>query len=113
MEEKKKPADFKPKAGAPTLNIEELKQKLSEFAMDNKRLSQQLAKAEEYIAGMQTQNLFTYVSFLFKVMEHAEMYTPEFVEQCVTDVQVIMTELHKLNTPETKEGDGDSTDEAE
>ena len=110
MEEtKQKTAKFEPTQQAKPLTEEELKQKLNIAVNDNRSLIQRLQQAEEYINSLQTQNLFTYISFLFKVVEHPEMYSSGFVERCVSDVEDLMTRLHSLAIVENNEEDNDGS----
>ena len=94
------------------LTEEELKQQLAACVNDNRNLIQRLQQADEYINNLQTQNLFTYISFLFKAMEHPEMYSADFVNNCVADIEDLMTRLHSLTVVEdNKESDGSAQTE--
>lgn len=108
MEEKNK-TEFKAQQNVKPLSTDELKQKLNELATERQQLINRLRQADSYIENMQTQNLFSYISFLFKVMEHAEMYSAEFVDACVADVQDLMGRLHNLlvAVPQEESSDND------
>ena len=93
------------------LTEEELKQRFNAVVADNNSLMQRLQQADVYINELQLQNLFTYISFLFKVMEHAEMYSSAFIERCVNDVETLLTRLHSIvGTFEEKKNESAQTE---
>lgn len=109
MEEtKQNAAKFEVPQQPKPLTEEELKQRLNVAVTDNRNLVQRLQQAEGYINSLQTQNLFTYISFLLKIVEHPEMYSTEFINNCVADVEDLMTRLHSLTVIEDNDEGNDS-----
>lgn len=111
-EQKQNTVNFEAAQQAKPLTEEELKQRLNSCISDNGVLVQRLQQANEYINSLQTQNLFTYISFLFKVVEHAEMYSADFAEKCVADIEDLLTRLHSLvdANPEQESNDAAQTE---
>ena len=85
------------------LSYDELRMRMGQMQQDLRQATMQLRQADEYISSLQTQNLFSYMSFLFKVMEHPEMYKEEFLDLCVEDIVSLMTNLHEIMNPKHEE----------
>lgn len=100
MEEKNKDVKFEPQVKEQSIPEEDLKQKFANVVADNRMLYDRLKQANDVIAELQNQNLFTYISFLFKVVEHSESYSLDFVEQCISDIEKLMTDFHRLTVRE-------------
>lgn len=109
MEEEKKGTQAKPadaaKGQKKELSYEELRAVAGQLQQQNRQMNQQLRQADEYIGSLQTQNLFSYLNFLFKVVEHPETYDQNFFDSCVEDIQDIIRRLHGIMNPE-EESDG-------
>ena len=93
MEEKKQNAT-PAQEGAKKLDYEGLRKTCSELAADNRNLSyrvEQMAKALDKANKMLESRDFDYTSFMlsmmFKVVEHPEMYSDEFVKWVVANIE--------------------------
>ena len=87
MEEKKKDKG--------QLSNEELQQICGE-------LSQRLQRAQEKLAEINATNIIHRLNFLFKVVEHAAMFDPDFVDRVITEIQETLT-LQEDTQEETKD----------
>ena len=109
MEEEKKVTQAKPadaaKGQKTELSYEELRAVAGQLQQQNRQMNQQLRPADEYIGSLQTQNLFSYLNFLFKVVEHPDMFRSAFLDESISDIEVIMERLHGIMNPE-EENDG-------
>lgn len=56
----------------------------------------------EYIASLETQNLFNYLKYLFKAVD-CPMLSSSVVEKSVADIEEIMSRLHTIMVPKEKE----------
>lgn len=63
---------------------QQISAQLDAMARENNQLRIALQKA-------QLGNLYTELDFKFKVIQNAEMFSPEFVEKCVQSIEEIMT----------------------
>ena len=63
---------------------QQISAQLDAMARENNQLRIALQKA-------QLGNLYTELDFKFKVIQNAEMFSPEFVEKCVRSIEEIMT----------------------
>lgn len=93
MEEKKQNA-APAQEGAKKLDYDGLRKTCSELAADNRQLSyrvEQMGKALEQANKMLESRDFDYTSFMlsmmFKVVEHPEMYSDEFVKWTVANIE--------------------------
>lgn len=100
MEEKKKQEK---------LSYEELKQKFGDLFGQYQKLSAEYQRAVQALNNRDFDYTSFFLSMLFKVMEHPEMYETEFVEWTAKHIQDALYAFDKAmaQTPEEK------TDEAE
>jgi hypothetical protein len=94
MEEKKQNLDPAQQENVKKLDYESLRKTCSELAADNRNLSyrvEQMAKALDQANKMLENRDFDYTSFMlsmmFKVVEHPEMYSDEFVKWVVANIE--------------------------
>ena len=105
MEEKNQPKK---------LSYDELKAKFGELYQQYQKLAAEYQKA---MAALQDRD-FNYISFflsmLFKVTEHSELYSAEFVSWTIENIEASLTSFSEANKP--KEDDSEekgAADEAE
>lgn len=107
MEEKEK----KPRGNANDMNMY-----IATINNENRELKSRLDDAVQMIESLQTQNLFSYINFSMKVMEHPEMYSEKFVNMMSEDIETLMSKLHNVivnSAIRPKDGTGSDTEEAE
>lgn len=82
----------------------------SELVQQYSELHLQYQKATEYIKRLQAElekRDFDYTSFflsmLFKVLEHPEMYKKEFVDWCVDSIQGALASFSQAMSPKEEE----------
>lgn len=86
---------------------------IASLANENKALKAKLEEAGEAIATLQTQNLFSYINFCMKVMEHPEMYSESFVMQMSKDTETLMTRFHDVMVKPNIKDNGTDRDSEE
>lgn len=103
MEEKKQPV-MKPVQPTKKLTYEELNQAASELHTQYQKLAQEYQKVVAALNNRQ----FDYMSFLlqmlFKVMEHPEMYTQEFVKWASSNIEESLTGFAQSITSASEDG---------
>lgn len=105
MEEKKQnevPQDAAQKPAA-KLSYDELKKRAGDLFIANQKMEQYIKKAEGHIEQLEKaledqsfNQMSFFLSMLFKVVEHPEMYKDEFVQWCVERIE---TALVSFGTP--------------
>lgn len=84
MEENKKNKELTP---------EELKQKFGELFAQYQKATEYIQKLEGALNEENFNKTSFCISMLFKVMDHPEQYTPEFVKWAAENIMSAMTEL--------------------
>lgn len=84
MEENKKNKELTP---------EELKQKFGELFAQYQKATEYIQRLENTLNEQNFNKTSFCISMLFKVMDHPEQYTPEFVKWTAENIQSAMTEL--------------------
>ena len=102
MEEKNKKAGQQEK-----LSYEELKQKFGDLFGQYQKLSAEYQRAVQALNNRDFDYTSFFLSMLFKVMEHPEMYSDEFVNWSSKHIEDALYSFEKAMMPEEK------TDEAE
>lgn len=101
----------------------EVSKKLSYEQLENvaRQISAQLdncikenTKLKASFRQAEINNMFTEISFRFKVLECASFFSPSFIEKCVKDIEDIMTETpsdnNEKNVTEEDKKDGQQED---
>ena len=84
MEEKKaKTVEMKPQ-DEKKYSYEELNNIASQLSQQNQQLYQQLQRAN-------MANMFKRLDYLFKVVENGAMFSPEFTDKCIKEIEDSMT----------------------
>ena len=95
------------------LTYDELKAKFGDLYQQYQKLAAEYQKA---MAALQERD-FNYISFflsmLFKVMEHPEMYSDEFVKWSAENIQASLTGFAESMKPSVDAGEEPVKDEAE
>ena len=99
MEEKKNGAAD---GGQKKLTYEQLAQYASEVGQQNQQLVQRLRQMQAALDEREFNFASFYISMLFKVMEHPEMYDGKFVEWAAKEIQEALTSFK-----EAANGNGD------
>ena len=87
MEEKKNGAQPAQKK----LNYEELQKAAGELSIQYQKLLAEYQRCQEILQRRDFDYTSFFLSMLFKVMEHPEMYKDEFVQWCVENIQGALT----------------------
>lgn len=85
------------------LTHEELKQKFGELYAQYQKATAYIQKLEEKMADDALNQTSFFVSMLFKVMDHPEQYTKEFVSWASQNIMSVLTEFSKLFSSEVEE----------
>jgi len=93
MEEKKKQEK---------LSYEELAKNFSELHLQYQKLVQEYQKAMQALNNRDFDYTSFFLSMLFKVMEHPEMYTDEFVSWTSKHIEDALYSFDKAMNPEEK-----------
>jgi hypothetical protein len=65
-------------------------------------LSQRLQRAQEKLAEINAANIIQRLNFLFKVVEHAAMFDPDFVDKTISEIQDTLTLQEDTSDTDTK-----------
>lgn len=87
MEEKKNVAQTAPKK----LSYEELQKVAGDLSMQYQKLQAEYQRAVEALNRRDFDYTSFFLSMLFKVMEHPEMYKDEFVKWCSENIEGALT----------------------
>ena len=96
MEEKKKP-------GQPKLSYDELAKRFGELHLQYQKLVTEYQKAMEALNNREFDYTSFFLSMLFKVMEHPEMYNDKFVEWTSKHIEDALYSFDKAMNQEQSE----------
>ena len=85
------------------LSYEELKQKFGELYAQYEKATNYIQKLEEAASENTFNQISFFISMLFKVMDHPEQYTPDFVKWASENIMSTLTELGNALSGEKKE----------
>lgn len=91
MEEKKQKQE--------KLSYEQLQKLAGDLSQQNQLLSMRIQKMEEALQNRDFDYTSFFVSMLFKVMEHPEMYSDEFVSWTAKHIEDTLTAFAKASEP--------------
>lgn len=95
MEENKtKTVEIKPQSEK-KYSYEELNNIAGQLSQQNQQLYQQLQRAN-------MANMFKRLDYLFKVVENGAMFSPEFVDKCIKEIEDSMTIEEETDEKEDK-----------
>lgn len=95
MEENKtKTVEMKPQ-NEKKYSYEELNNIAGQLSQQNQQLYQQLQRAN-------MANMFKRLDYLFKVVENGAMFSPEFVDKCIKEIEDSMTIEEETDEKEDK-----------
>ena len=95
MEENKtKTVEMKPQSEK-KYSYEELNNIAGQLSQQNQQLYQQLQRAN-------MANMFKRLDYLFKVVENGAMFSPEFVDKCIKEIEDSMTIEEETDEKEDK-----------
>lgn len=100
------------------MTYEELSKAASELHVQYQKLMAEYQKAMTALNSREFDYMSFFLSMLFKVMDHPNMYKTEFVKWCQMNIQNIMTSFAatldgNAKKPEEKNEETDSKNEAE
>ena len=103
MEEKNKKPASKPKE----ITFDELKQYYGELGQRYEQLAAQNEQLRKALENQEFNYMSFYVSMLFKVMEHPEMYDTDFTDWASKEIQDALRSFKAASQPEpeTKEAE--------
>ena len=90
MGESKKEKELKTGANAP-MSYEELSKTASELHLQYQKLMAQYQKAMELLNNREFEYISFFLTMLFKVMDHPNMYKTEFIKWTQANIEQIMT----------------------
>ena len=96
MEEKKKQEK---------LSYEKLQQVAGDLQIQNQKMLQHIQKLQEALDDRNFNYTSFFLSMLFKVMEHPEMYDNKFVEWCANNIQNSLTAFASASQTEEEKKD--------
>lgn len=94
------------------LTYEQLQHVAGELSQQNQRLMQQVRQMNEALDRRDFDYSSFFLSMLFKVMDHPEMYDEQFVEWAKDSIQEALSAFSKAITPQ-EENDGEKDEKAE
>ena len=82
---------------------EQLQKIAGDLSQQNQLLTQRLQQMQVALENRDFDYTSFFVSMLFKVMEHPEMYSQEFVAWAATQIEDILTSFSKAKDPVEEE----------
>lgn len=73
------------------LTYEQLKQKFGELYAQYEKATQYIQQLQSALSSSNLEQISFYLSSLFKVVEHPEMYSDSFVTLATTDIEKLLT----------------------
>jgi hypothetical protein len=106
MEEKKKLEEEKveKRNNKQKLSYEDLETVAKQFAAQLEAASVENQQLKLKVQQLQLGNMYTELEFRFKVLQNAEMFSPDFVEMCVKSIEDTMTPVEE-SLPEENDGE--------
>lgn len=98
MEEKKQQPAQKPEE----ITFEKLKMYYGELSQRYQQLADQNEQMRQALEDREFNYMSFYLSMLFKVMEHPEMYTVEFTEFAAKEIEDALRSFKMASEPEKK-----------
>ena len=81
------------------LSYEELQDALGQANATIDMLQRDMFRMRKAIETLQDQNLMQYLGLRFKVVEHPEMFSPEFVDATVHEIEGLLTQMAEPEAP--------------
>ena len=91
------------------LSYEQLSKALNDIHLQYNKLMGEYQKAMEALRSREFDYTSFFLSMLFKVMEHPDMYTQEFVKWCSASIEAVLPPVDRVpcSVPQThREGEG-------
>lgn len=82
------------------LSYEELETVTKQFAAQLEAASRENSQLKKAVQTLQVSNLYTELEFRFKVLQNADMFSTDFVEQCVKVIEETMTPQEDVQADE-------------
>lgn len=89
-EKKTNVVEMTPKVKASTRKPKNEKLPYEQLENIAKQLYEQLAKSEQEIRRLNQSNLIARVNLLFRVLDHAEKFNQQFVQDCVDELEALI-----------------------
>lgn len=95
------------------LSYEKLQAIASGLKQQNDSLVQEMNAMRQYLAQQQTQEIHSYLASCFKAIDNLELYSTEFANTVVADVEKVMMALREYVVPQdNEENDGSAAQTA-
>ncbi len=95
------------------LTYEELTKAFGDLHLQYQKLADAYQKAVQALQSKDFEYSSFYLSMLFKVMEHPEMYSEEFSSWCAENIEAALRSFDETMRSEMKETPNEKTGEAE
>lgn len=87
------------------LSYEELSERFGQLYAQYQKLMAQYRKAAEELDDKSFGYASTYLTLMFKVMEHPDMYSEEFVKWCAFHIEKMLRDAVKSTSEQEEESD--------
>lgn len=87
------------------LTYEELEKVAGDLSQQNQKMYQRIRQLQEALENRNFDYTSFFLSMLFKVMEHPEMYKGDFVDWCAENIQSSLTAFAEASQPEEEKKD--------
>lgn len=95
------------------LSYEQLSKALNDIHLQYNKLMGEYQKAMEALRSREFDYTSFFLSMLFKVMEHPDMYTKEFVQWCSASIEAALTSFSESMKSSAEEAAKEEKGEAE
>ena len=92
------------------LSYEELQRMAGDLYQQNQKMLQQIRQMQDALERRDFDYTSFFLSMLFKVMEHPEMYKPEFVDWTAEHIQSALYAFAAASQPQEPEPKKDETE---
>lgn len=92
------------------LSYADLETVAKQFAAQLEAVGKENQQLRYNIQQLKLGNMYTELEFRFKVLQNAEMFSPEFVELCVKNIEDTMTPVEEPETPIEEQENGEEED---
>lgn len=85
------------------LSYEDLQRIAGDLSQQNQKMVQQIQKMQEALQSREFDYTSFFLSMLFKVMEHPELYSDEFVPWCTKNIESLLIGFANAINPQEPE----------
>ena len=86
-------------------NVQQAPKKMSYEELENvaHQLSEQSRQLYTQLQAVKMDNVFKRLDYLFKVVENGPMFTPDFLNNCIAEIEELITIPEEQKTEDTKD----------